>query len=79
MEFNPQEVVMSTQKQLLDVWFEVYLLQGHRVSQAARRSHARCLEYLRAVGVPESDLATLVVAEEEWVQTMLTANPIKKG
>lgn len=70
---------MSTQKQLLDVWFEVYLLKGHRVSQAARRSHAQCLQYLQEVGVSESDITTFVVPEEEWVQAMLTANPIKKG
>jgi len=79
MEFNPHQVVMSTQKQLLNVWFEVYLLKGHRVSQAARKSHAQCLQYLREVGVSESDLTTLVVSEEHWVQAMLTANPIKKG
>jgi len=78
MEFNPHQVVISTQKQLLNVWFEVYLLKGHRVSQAARRSHAQCLQYLREVGVPESDLTTLVVSEEQWVQAMLTANPIAK-
>jgi len=78
MEFNPQEVVASTQKQLLDVWFEVYLLKGHRVSQAARKSHAQCLQYLRDAGVPEADLATVVISEDEWVKKMLIANPIKK-
>ena len=78
MEFNPQQVVMSTQKQLLNVWFEVYLLKGNRISQAARRSHAQCVLYLRSVGVSEPDLAALIVPEEEWVQEMLKANPIKK-
>jgi len=79
MEFNAQQVIVSTQKQLLEVWFEVYLLKGHRISQAARKSHSQCLLYLRDAGVSETDLAALMVAEEDWVQAMLTANPIKKG
>ena len=75
MEFDPQHVVLNTQQQLLNLWFEVYLLKGHRVSQAARRSHAQALHYLRAVGVPDGDLLTHLMSEDEWVRAMLASTP----
>ena len=72
MEFNVEQVVQGTQKQLLELWFEVYSVKGSRKSQAARKSHAQARRYLVDVGVPESALAKFLIPEEDWVKMVLS-------
>ena len=72
MDFNVEQVVRSTQKQLLELWFEIYIAKGTRKSQAARKSHAQANRYLAEVGVPESELAKFIISEANWVEMVLS-------
>ena len=71
IDFDTQQVILSTQKQLLNLWFAVFLLRGMDREEAARKSHQQAMEYLREAGMGETQIPLVILSEEAWVRTMM--------
>jgi hypothetical protein len=75
MDFNAKYVMISMSTQLLNISFELGLLQGRSRTEAAERSHRQAMEFLREAGSGESELTSMIIPEDAWVRTMLVGYP----